>query len=58
MRKVCESRNIALALVRVKKELIDDLDRYGITKYIGADHIYPILPTAVQAYEKWAKDNP
>lgn len=58
VRKVCESRNIVLALVRVKKELIDDLDRYGITKYIGADHIYPTLPTAVQAYEKWAKDNP
>lgn len=53
VRTECVSRNIVLALVRVKRELLEDLDRYGLVDSIGADRIYPTLPTAVEAYENW-----
>ena len=53
VRRACERRDIVLALVRVKHETIDMLDRYGLADSIGRDRIYPTLPTAVAAFEKW-----
>ena len=52
----CERHGIVLALVRVKHEIIDDLTRYGFVASIGADRIYPTLPTAVAAYEQWCRE--
>jgi high affinity sulfate transporter 1 len=50
----CEHVGVVLALVRVKTEVIEMLDRHGIGGRIGHDRIYPTLPTAVAAYQDWA----
>jgi MFS superfamily sulfate permease-like transporter len=44
---------VVFALARVKQDLLAALTAYGLTATIGADRIYPTLPTAVAAYEKW-----
>ncbi|WP_406471178.1 SulP family inorganic anion transporter [Streptomyces sp. NBC_01615] len=46
-------RHIVFALARVKQDLLDDLDAFGLTGTIGADRIFPTLPTAVAAYVEW-----
>jgi glutamate formiminotransferase len=46
-----------LALVRAKREVIDLMDRHGVSTRVGAERIYPTLPVAVAAYEQWAKEN-
>jgi len=46
-------RGIVFALARVKRDLLDDLDAFGLSASIGADRLFPTLPTAVAAYEKW-----
>jgi sulfate permease, SulP family len=47
------ARGIVFALARVKQDLLDDLTAFGLAASVGADHIFPTLPTAVAAYEKW-----
>lgn len=54
VRQQCEKEGIVMALVRVKHEVIEMLDKHGIAERIGHDRIYPTLPTAVAAYETWA----
>ena len=54
VRQQCEKEGIVMALVRVKHEVIEMLDKHGIAERIGHDRIYPTLPTAVAAYESWA----
>ncbi|MET3984490.1 sulfate permease [Streptomyces sp. PvR034] len=49
-------RNIVFALARVKQELREPLDAYGLTAAVGANRIYPTLPTAVAAYHAWQRD--
>ncbi|WP_433520181.1 SulP family inorganic anion transporter [Nocardia pseudovaccinii] len=46
------ARGIVFAMARVKADLRDDLDAAGLTAKIGAQHLYPTLPTAVEAYRK------
>ncbi|MFB0631028.1 SulP family inorganic anion transporter [Streptomyces sp. AB3(2024)] len=46
-------RHIVFALARVKQDLRDPLDAYGLTATIGRDRIYPTLPKAVEAYRAW-----
>ncbi|MEV4346474.1 STAS domain-containing protein [Actinoplanes sp. NPDC049596] len=46
-------RGIVFALARVKQDLLVDLESYGLADAVGADRIFPTLPTAVAAYEKW-----
>ncbi|MET9886662.1 sulfate permease [Streptomyces sp. NPDC006430] len=53
LRRELDRRGIVLALARVKQELREDLDAYGLTASIGEDRIYPTLPTAVAAYRAW-----
>ncbi|MFD6183131.1 SulP family inorganic anion transporter [Streptomyces goshikiensis] len=50
LRQELAERGIVLALARVKQELRDDLDAYGLTASVGANRIYPTLPTALEAY--------
>ncbi|MBT2406555.1 MULTISPECIES: SulP family inorganic anion transporter [unclassified Streptomyces] len=50
LRRELVRRGIVFALARVKQELREDLDAYGLIASIGADRIYPTLPTAVAAY--------
>ena len=52
LREECRSRGVVLALVRVKQSVIAVLDRHGVGLRIGADRMYPTLPTAVEAYER------
>ena len=51
-------QGIVFALARVKQDLLDDLDAYGLTEKVGADPIFPTLPTAVAAYHAWVKQRP
>lgn len=48
----CADLNIVIALVRVKLSINRLLMRHGVGERIGADHIYPTLPTAVEAFER------
>ena len=51
-------RGIVFALARVKQDLLDHLDAYGLTGKVGADRIFPTLPTAVAAYHAWVRQHP
>jgi SulP family sulfate permease len=43
-------RGLTFAMARVKQDLRDDLIKAGLVDKIGADLIFPTLPTAVVAY--------
>ena len=53
VRHECVDRGIVMALVRVKHEVIEELERHGVAERIGMDRIYPTLPTAVTAFTAW-----
>ncbi|WUD72333.1 sulfate permease [Streptomyces sp. NBC_00510] len=55
LRRELAARGIVLALARVKKDLLDDLDAYGLTGSVGRERVFPTLPTAVEAYRAWAE---
>jgi high affinity sulfate transporter 1 len=55
LRRELDRRGIVFALARVKQDLLDDLDAFGLTVAIGADRIFPTLPTAVAGYEQWRR---
>ncbi|MDQ7905061.1 sulfate permease [Phytohabitans sp. ZYX-F-186] len=55
LRAELAERGIVFALARVKQDLRDDLDRFGLTAAIGAERIFPTLPTAVEAYQEWRR---
>lgn len=44
------AQGVVLALARVKHNLRRDLDAAGLTARIGAEHFFPTLPTAVDAF--------
>ncbi len=46
------TRGVVLAMARVKRDLALFLDRAGLTERIGRDHIFPTLPTALEAYRR------
>ncbi|MFJ3921787.1 SulP family inorganic anion transporter [Streptomyces sp. NPDC090022] len=48
-------RGLVFALARVKQDLREPLDAYGLTAAVGPGHIYPTLPTAVAAYRAWQR---
>jgi hypothetical protein len=56
LRAELTDRGIVFALARVKQDLLSPLTAYGLTARIGAERIYPTLPTAVAAYEQWRTD--
>jgi len=58
LRVELDRRGIVLALARVKRDLLDDLDAFGLTGSIGADRLFPTLPTAVEAYREWRRHPP
>lgn len=57
LRAELERRGIVLAMARVKQDLLDDLEAYGLAASIGRDRLYPTLPTAVAAYREWAEQH-
>ncbi len=50
LRQEVDSRGIIFAMARVKQDLRADLVRAGLVEVIGAERIFPTLPTAVAAY--------
>jgi high affinity sulfate transporter 1 len=46
------------ALARVKQDLLAKLQAFGLAEKIGTDRLFPTLPTAVEAYERWARQHP
>ncbi|MGI5452084.1 SulP family inorganic anion transporter [Streptomyces sp. CA-249302] len=55
LRRELTHRGIVFALARVKQDLLDDLEAYGLAEAVGRDLIFPTLPTAVAAYRKWSR---
>ncbi|MEY4374364.1 MAG: hypothetical protein RL760_530, partial [Candidatus Eisenbacteria bacterium] len=53
LRAWCEEHDVVVALVRVKRELENQLMAHGVGQRIGAERIYPTLPTAVDAFRAW-----
>ena len=52
LRRTLAAQDVVLALARVKHDLRHDLDRFGLTGSLGAERIFPTLPTAVAAYAR------
>lgn len=57
LRREITEREIVFAMARVKQDLRDQLDAYGLTESIGNGLIFPTLPTAVSAYKKWRESS-
>ncbi len=50
LRREVDSRGVVFAMARVKQDLRADLVRAGLVETVGAELIFPTLPTAVAAY--------
>ncbi|MFD0277366.1 sulfate permease [Kitasatospora sp. NPDC127111] len=57
LREELAGRGTVLALARVKQDLRQELDAYGLIESIGADRVFPTLPAAVAAYRSWSAGN-
>ncbi|MFF3943066.1 SulP family inorganic anion transporter [Streptomyces phaeofaciens] len=53
LRRELTHRGVVFALARVKQDLLDDLEAYGLVDSVGTERIFPTLPTAVTAYRAW-----
>lgn len=49
------SRGAIFALARVKQDLLNRLTAFGLAQKIGTELLFPTLPTAVEAYQRWAQ---
>jgi MFS superfamily sulfate permease-like transporter len=47
-----DTRGVVLALARVKQDLLHDLRHSGLADRVGANRIFPTLPTAVAAFKE------
>ncbi|MEV6099948.1 SulP family inorganic anion transporter [Nocardia sp. NPDC051981] len=56
LRAELASRGVVFAMARVKKDLRAALDAAGLTARIGADRMFPTLPTALAAYRHQTGD--
>ena len=56
VRQELTNRGVVFALARVKQDLLDDLQAYSLVSKLGSDRIFPTLPTAVEAYERWVRE--
>jgi MFS superfamily sulfate permease-like transporter len=48
-------RGVVFALARVKQDLLARLASFGLAEKIGAERLFPTLPTAVAAYQQWVR---
>jgi sulfate permease, SulP family len=55
LRNELTKRGIVFALARVKQDLLTELKKFGLANRIGADRLFPTLPTAADAFEEWRK---
>ncbi|MEU9451212.1 sulfate permease [Streptomyces sp. NPDC048277] len=58
LRRELIARDVVFALARVKKDLLESLEAYGLADSVGHDLIFPTLPTAVSAYRAWQAAHP
>jgi sulfate permease, SulP family len=56
LRAELDRRGIVFAMARVKQDLLVALQAAGLADRVGAERIFPTLPTAVHAYETWFAD--
>jgi SulP family sulfate permease len=49
-------RDIVFALARMKHDLRSQLEGTDLLEQIGEDHMFPTLPTAVDAFRRWAAE--
>jgi MFS superfamily sulfate permease-like transporter len=56
LREDITDRGAVFALARVKQDLLARLEAFGLASKIGAELLFPTLPTAVQAYQDGTKD--
>lgn len=56
LRREFTERGITFAMARVKQELRDSLANAGLIESVGADLIFPTLPTAMSAYLEAYRD--
>jgi high affinity sulfate transporter 1 len=57
LREELTRRGVVFAMARVKQDLLEQLDAYSLVQRIGQDRIFPTLPTAVEAYERWVREH-
>ena len=57
VREEITSRGGTFALARVKQDLLARLQSFGLADKIGADMLFPTLPTAVAAYQDWVRQH-
>ncbi|GAA4259095.1 SulP family inorganic anion transporter [Dactylosporangium darangshiense] len=55
VRQELTDRGVVFTMARVKRDLQEQLDAFGLTASIGPERIFPTLPTAVAAYEQWRR---
>ena len=53
VRKELSDRGIVFAMAHMKWELRSDLERMGLLRRIGEQHVFPTLPTAVEGFRRW-----
>jgi SulP family sulfate permease len=56
LRKRLTGQGVVFALARMKQDLRDSLGRTDLLQRIGEDHLFPTLPTAVEAFRRWEAD--
>jgi sulfate permease, SulP family len=54
LRRELVDRGIVFGLARVKRDLLVQLESFGLATAVGAERIFPTLPTAVEAYRRWS----
>ena len=56
VREAIVRQGAVFAVARVKQDLLARLRSFGLADKIGEERLFPTLPTAVQAYQKWARE--
>ncbi len=54
LRAELTDQGIVFALARMKQDLREELAPTGLLERIGEDHLFPTLPTAVEAFHEWS----
>jgi hypothetical protein len=49
---------VVFAFARVKHDILGPLQTYGLADRVGADRLFPTLPTAEAAYRAWQSEQP
>ena len=56
VRNELANHGIVFAMAHMKWELRSDLERVGLLRRIGEQHVFPTLPTAVEGFRRWQEE--